>query len=147
MSSRKPTLELYAPKRAPSHRKERVGEEIRQVLSAIFLRGDLPTLELENISITVTRVSLSPDLKNCEAFVMPLAGSHQKEVMRHLRKLAPWIRHQLSQNIQLRAVPALKFTLDGTFEKEAELEALFRTLKDKESLDNSLLIEENPEDH
>ena len=60
--------------RAPSQRQLRIGEEVRHVLAGVFQRGDLHDPELEGASITVSEVSVSPDLRNANVFVMPCAG-------------------------------------------------------------------------
>ena len=60
--------------RAPSVRQLRVGEEIRHCLAAVLNRGDLRDPDLRGVSITVSEVRLSPDLRNATAYVMPLGG-------------------------------------------------------------------------
>ena len=61
--------------REPSQRQLRVGEELRHALSHILQRGELRDPALAGVTITVTEVRISPDLKNADAFVMPLGGA------------------------------------------------------------------------
>ena len=65
----------------PSLRQQRVGEEIRHALAEILLRGELRDPGLSAASITVSEVSVSPDLKNATVFVMPLGGESTSEVL------------------------------------------------------------------
>ena len=62
------------PSKAPSQRQLRVGEEIRHALSEVLARGELRDPDLVDVSLTVSEVRISPDLRNATAFVMPLGG-------------------------------------------------------------------------
>ena len=66
---------------APTQRQLRVGEELRHALAQLLRPGELRDPALHDASITVTEVRVSPDLKNATAFVMPLAGAHNDEIM------------------------------------------------------------------
>ena len=55
-----------AAAKPPTKRQLRVGEEIRHVLAGIFIRQDTYIEELRGISITVSEVSVSPDLSKCQ---------------------------------------------------------------------------------
>ena len=61
--------------KAPSQRQLRVGEELRHALSAILSRGDLRDPDLYDVSVTVSEVRMSHDLRNATAFVLPLGYS------------------------------------------------------------------------
>ena len=65
-----------ATERGPTQRQLRVGEELRHALSKILREGDCRDPALDAVNITVTEVSMSPDLRNATAFVMPLAGAN-----------------------------------------------------------------------
>ena len=59
-----------------SQRQLRVGEEVRHALARILRDGECREPVLEDASITVTEVRMSPDLRNATAFVMPLSGTN-----------------------------------------------------------------------
>lgn len=120
-----------APK-APSHRQKRVSEEIRQVLAGIIARGDFFAPELRDRSITITHVTVSPDLRNALIFVMPLGGESQEEILNHLKKYRNEIRYLMAKELQLRYVPNIKFTLDDSFEQAAKIGELFAKIKTSE---------------
>ena len=66
---------------APSLRQLRVGEELRHALVRVLDRSDFNDPRLADTKITVTEVSVSPDLKSATAFVTPLGGDHLAETV------------------------------------------------------------------
>ena len=52
-----------------NQRQQRVAEEIRHVLANIIQRGELKDPQLMDLSVTVSEVRVSPDLKNATAFI------------------------------------------------------------------------------
>jgi len=99
----------------PSQRVLRVGENIRHALSDIFLRGEIRDPTLEGVSVTVTEVRCSPDLRNATIFVMPLAGKNEKKVVEGLNENVKFIRGQLSKMVRMKYLPNLKFISDHSF--------------------------------
>jgi ribosome-binding factor A len=100
-----------------SQRQLRVGEEIRHVLAAVFMRGDAPWPQgFSPPVVTVTEVQVSPDLKNATVFVMPLGGDRLEETVRILNNAVGFFRHVVSQEIKLRYAPKLSFSPDHSFE-------------------------------
>lgn len=110
--------------RAPSQRQLRVGEHIRRRLAEIIDRTPLNEPALEGVSITVSEVKVSPDLRNATVFVMPLGGKNTEAVLAALRRRARPIRGELGHGLHLRAVPELKFQLDTTFETAEHMNRL-----------------------
>lgn len=113
----------------PSQRQLKVGEEIRRALSMAFLKGDVHVRSVENTSITVSEVRISPDLKNATVYVMPLAGAHAEEIMKELGEHAPLIRSFIAKNVELRYTPKLFFKLDRSFEEAARINELLHDPK------------------
>ena len=58
----------------PSQRQLRVGEDLRHHLSSILMRQETHIPELDTVPITVSEVSVSPDLSNARVYVMTWAG-------------------------------------------------------------------------
>jgi|TARA_R110002096_G_scaffold436105_1_gene668108 ribosome-binding factor A len=111
----------------PSHRVLRVGENIRHALSDILSRGEIRDPALDNVSVTVTEVRCSPDLRNATIFVMPLAGKNEQEVVEGLNRNAKFIRGQLSKMVRMKYLPNLKFTSDHSFGEVDHIEALLNS--------------------
>ncbi len=122
----------------PSKRQLRVGEEIRHRLAGIFIRQDTFVEELRGISITVSEVSVSPDLSNARVFVMPLGGQDIETIIPALNKMAPFFAHHVSQKVHLRRMPKLKFLVDGSFDHVDRITSLFNNLPEPENGNNSI---------
>jgi ribosome-binding factor A len=112
------------PKRGTSQRQLRVGEELRHALSKILREDGCRDPMLETISITVTEVRISPDLRNATAFVMPLAGANAADTLAALKRCAPFLKGLLAREVPLRNTPNLDFALDTSFEQAERIAAL-----------------------
>ena len=101
----------------PSQRQLRVGETIRRALSEVLARGDVHDPELNRMSITVGEVRASPDLKIATAYVLPLGGQGQDEVIALLARNKGELRRAISKQMTLKFAPDLKFVLDESFDR------------------------------
>jgi ribosome-binding factor A len=115
--------------KGPSQRQLQVGEEIRHALSHIFMRGELAIPTIDEASVTVSEVRVSPDLKNATAFVMPLAGKNKEEVLRLLNLEAPTLRHLVSKTVRLRFAPKINFKQDESFDNAHRIGELLNQAK------------------
>lgn len=118
----------HRPAKGPSQRQLRAGELIRHALAEIFQREDLREPALRGLSITVSEVRASPDLKQATAFVMPLGGGVKGAdvagVVSALNRVAPVIRGYLGKKIDLKFTPAVKFLADESFDEAKKIEDL-----------------------
>lgn len=127
-----------------SQRQLRVGEELRHALARILRGGECRDPVIENASITVTEVRMSPDLRNATAFVMPLAGMNATEVVAGLERSAPFLKGLLAREVKLRNTPNLVFALDDSFDRADRISALLtrpevaRDLKPQAAEDKTL---------
>jgi len=113
--------------RTPSQRQLRVGEELRHVLAGILARGELRDPILKDLSITVSEVRASPDMRHATAFVMPLGGAGDPvEVMDALNRAAPFLSHEVGRKITMKYTPSLHFELDTVFDEAQHIEDLLR---------------------
>ncbi len=127
------SLNLFVPSKAPSHRQQRVAQEIRFYLSEILMRGDIPARyndegELLTLptTVTVTDVRLSPDLKHATVFVMPLGGQHKEETIAFLKIASGYFRKMISQKLQLRVTPKLVFEIDPVFSAAEKIDEILK---------------------
>ncbi len=109
----------------PSQRQLRVGELMRRTLSEVLARGDVHDPELNRLSITVGEVRSSPDLKVATAFVLPLGGQGQDEVIALLNRNKAELRRMLGKKLALKFTPELRFRLDDTFDRMDETRRMF----------------------
>lgn len=117
----------------PTQRQLRVGEELRHALAQILQRGELRDPALAGVSVTVSEVRVSPDLKNADCFVTPLGASAQdkaageareREVREALQRAAAFLRGQVAREVKLKFTPALRFKTDKSFDEAARIDAL-----------------------
>ncbi|WP_027257163.1 30S ribosome-binding factor RbfA [Leisingera aquimarina] len=101
----------------PSQRQLRVGELIRRSLSEVLARGDVHDPDLNRMSITVGEVRTSPDLKIATAFVLPLGGKGQDDVLKLLARNKGELRRAVGKKLGLKFAPDLRFRLDETFDQ------------------------------
>lgn len=113
----------------PSQRQLRVAEEIRHILAGILMRGELHDPLVVGVSVTVSEVRISPDLKNATVFALPLGGAHVDEVLKGLNRSAPFLRAQVGHAMQLRYAPTLTFVEDKSFDEAHHIEELLRSEK------------------
>jgi ribosome-binding factor A len=104
----------------PSQRQLRVGETIRRALSEVLARGDVHDPDLNRMSITVGEVRTSPDLKIATAYVLPLGGRGQDEVIELLSRNKGELRRMVAKKLTLKFAPDLRFRLDETFDQMDE---------------------------
>ena len=128
MSSRKPN-----PKAGTvSQRQLRAGELIRHALVDVLREEDIHDPALKDVSVTVTEVRLSPDLKHATCFVEPLGAGvdsapvadHVDDIIKALNVHTKFLRGVLGRRIDMRFTPDLRFRHDESFEAAERLNRL-----------------------
>lgn len=110
----------------PTQRQLRVGEEIRHGLAQVMARQELRDPELFDVTITITEVRVSPDLKNATAFIIPLGGGDDKAILEALKRASPFLRGQMARKIKLKHVPRLSFKYDDSFDEASHIDLILR---------------------
>ena len=111
----------------PSQRQLRVGEMLRHALADILRRGDIRDPDLAGVSITVTQVKPSPDMRHATAFVEPLGGKNAKAVVDALNRHKGFIRGEMGHLIALKFTPDLRFVEDTSFAEAEKIETLLKS--------------------
>ena len=115
------------PKGAPSQRQLRVAEAMRHELANLLARGELRDPALEGANLTVTRVSVSPDLRRATVFVTRLGRSDADLLLPALNRGAAHLRGAIARALKLRLAPEIVFAADATLDQAAGIEALLRS--------------------
>ncbi len=123
----------HAPQ-GPSQRQLRAGELIRHALVEVLREQELPDEAMRGVSVTVTEVRLSPDLRHASVFVEPLGGAHASEVVKALNRHAKFLRGRLGHGIDMKFTPELKFLHDESFDEAARMAKLFDNPRVREDL-------------
>src|SRR5436190_2214553 len=111
----------------PSQRLLRVGEVLRHALSEILSRGEVRDPDLEGVSVTVTQVKPSADLRHAIVFCEPLGGKNADRVIEALNRHRGYVRGLLGHVIRLRFTPELRFTEDVSFAEAEKIETLLKS--------------------
>ena len=109
----------------PSQRQLRAGELVRHALVEILREEEPDDPALAGVSITVSEVRMSPDLRHATVFVMPLGGGQAGEVVKALNRVSKFVRGRLGHAVDMKFTPELKFLHDDSFENAAHIDRLF----------------------
>ncbi len=117
----------------PSQRQLRAGELIRHALVEVLREEEIHDPAMEGVSVTVTEVRLSPDLKHATCFVEPLGAGvesaptagHVDEIVKALNAHAKFLRGVLGRHIDMKFTPDLKFRHDESFDAAGRMDRLF----------------------
>ncbi len=117
-----------APKSgAPSHRTERVAEQIRHALSEILSRGEIDDPVLARQVVTIAGVRMSPDLKLATVAFLPLGGREAPQTLAALQSHKKALRTLVAHRVSLKYAPDLRFVVDESFDVQARMDALLRS--------------------
>ena len=113
----------------PSQRQLRVGEMLRHAMAEIFRRGDIRDPELVGVSVTVTQVRPSPDMRHATVFVEPLGGRNADTVVKALNRHKGFLRGELGRLITIKFTPELRFVEDTSFAEAQKIENILKSEK------------------
>src|SRR5437588_12952025 len=113
----------------PSQRQLRVGELLRHALSDILSRGEVRDPDLDTISVTVTQVKPSADLRHAVVFCEPLGGKNANRVIEALNRHRGYVRGALGHAVRLRFTPELRFAEDNSFAEAEKIEPLLKSAR------------------
>ncbi len=91
------------------------------------MRGDIHAPELSGVSVTVSEVRISPDLKNASVFCLPLGGTDAEKIVSALNRVKSPVRGMLGRELTTRYTPTLTFELDTTFDYAENIDALLKS--------------------
>jgi len=94
-----------------------------------MLAGELKDPRLSGFA-SVTEVRMGPNLKQARVYVSVLGTeAEQAEAIKGLHSAAGFIRHELSERLQIRRAPELFFVLDRSEEYGHRIDDLLRRTK------------------
>ncbi len=123
MSRRSPQSSHHGP----SQRQLRVGEMLRHALADVLRRGEIRDPDLAGVSVTVTQVKPSPDMRHATVFVEPLGGKNADVVVKALNRSKSYLRGEMGHLIELKFTPELRFVEDESFAEAEKIEALLKS--------------------
>ena len=118
----------------PSQRQLRVGELLRHALSEVLGRGEVRDPDLAGVSVTVTQVVPSPDMRHATVFCEPLGGKNAGPVIAALNRHKGFLRGEMGHRIALKFTPELRFVEDTSFAEAQKIEGLLKSPRVKKDL-------------
>ena len=109
--------------RKNSVKNTRINSEVQKELSNI-IRGEIKDPRINPLT-SVVAVEVSPDLKNCKAYISVLGDEEsQKDTIKGLKSDEGYIRVLLAKRINLRNTPEINFVLDQSIEYGVKMSKL-----------------------
>src|SRR6188472_4802433 len=117
---------------AQGYRPNRVGDQIREELSAMLTRGEVHDPKVG--FITLTRVQVSPDLQVARVYYTSLGDpAARKDTQKALDRATPFLRRQVGSRVQLRRVPEIEFRFDESIAHQDRIEQILQELHQEEA--------------
>ncbi len=115
-----------------TRRTERLNHLLRQEITDLLQReAKDPRL---SAMVSVTRVSVSSDLRYAKVFVSVLGTEEEKKgVLAGLHAASGFLRRQLASRLTLRYTPDLTFTYDDTMEQAGKVLELIQQVSTSEA--------------
>ena len=102
-----------------SRRTERLNQFLREEISELLRQAKDPRLDS---FVTITEVSISPDLRHAKIFVSVLGDEKEQErVLTGLASASRFFRRQLAPRLTMRLIPELAFVRDDSIEHGSHL--------------------------
>lgn len=121
--------------RPPSQRQLKAGELIRRALAEILNREHLRDPDLQGVSITISEVRASPDLKHAIVYAAPLGSEHDPDVViKALQRCGSFLRGRLGKEMEMKSTPRLKFVKDDSFDTAEDMAKLLSDPKVQQDL-------------
>jgi ribosome-binding factor A len=128
MSKRDHRSKVTSPHvKGPTQRQLQAGELIRHALVEIIQREDLRDPAVHGVSITISEVRASPDLKHAHVFVAPLGQGDPQKVAEGLNRCAGFLRGRLGREVELRFTPELHFLPDVSFAEASHINEILQS--------------------
>ncbi len=126
--------------RRTSIKNTRINGEVQKELSRIISR-EIKDPRIHPMT-TVTDVFVTPDLKECKAYISVLGDEEaQADTLAGLKSAAGYVRRELARSINLRNTPEITFCMDQSIEY-----AINMSKKIDEVMRNQSSISENVDD-
>jgi ribosome-binding factor A len=114
-----------------SRRSERTSKLIQREISGLLER-EVNDPRLNNL-VSVTEVTLSPDLKYAKIFVSTLGTEiNKKDLLAGFNNASGFLRKELAAHLRLKQIPQLSFHYDDSIERGARLLKLIGELSTNE---------------
>ena len=115
----------------PKYKIARIASDIQRYL------GDILINEVNDEilkSITITGCDVTNDLSYCKIYFTSIMDMDEKSLEKEVNEAAPFIRGKLSERLEIRHTPELKFIFDKSIAYGEKIEKILKELKSEHSL-------------
>ncbi len=114
-----------------SHRQDRVASLIQAAVMDTLRKGRMMDERLIGYPLTVTRVSVTPDLKLATCYFLPFnTNLSEQDLSDALQSSARSIRISVTEKINLKYSPEIRFFYDKTFDNVNQVDLLLKKIKE-----------------
>jgi ribosome-binding factor A len=111
----------------PSQRQLRVGEMLRHALADVLRDNEIRDPELDGVSVTITQVKPSPDMRYATVYCEPLGGENAKAIVAALNRHKGFLRGEMGHRIAMKFTPDLRFVEDQSFAEAQKIETILKS--------------------
>ena len=116
-----------------NRRIQKVSSLLRKELSLILNNELDESIILDNF-ISISKVEISPDLYYCKIFItISVEDEKREKIVDSLNTKKNFIRHKLTQRIQMRRIPELTFKIDRALDKGLAVLKVLDELRDQKN--------------
>ncbi len=114
-----------------SHRSERIGKEIRKIVSDEIQRA---TFELGNGIVSVSSVVVSKDFSSAKIYISSYNSNLTPlEIIKYLNINKNHFKQLIAKNMRLRIVPDIKFFMDDTLDEMEHIQSLIKKVEESDN--------------
>ena len=112
-------------KESSSQRQMRYSELVRSLISECLLVEDFYNFNFDFVSVTISYVKMSKDLRIANVYLMPLGGENKNSIIDELNKQKYIFQRFLSKaKLNSKFTPKINFFLDDSFDEAEKIEKL-----------------------
>lgn len=100
---------------------------LRHALAQILSRSDIRDPELDGVSVTITQVKPSPDMRYATVYCAPLGGQNTDRIIAALNRHKGFMRGEMGHMISTKFTPDLRFVEDQSFAEAEKIENLLKS--------------------
>jgi ribosome-binding factor A len=104
-----------------------VGEALRHALAEVLNRNEIRDPDLDGVSVTVTQVKPSPDMRYATVYCEPLGGQNAKQIVAALNRHKGFLRGEMGHRLTMKFTPDLRFVEDESFAEAQKIETILKS--------------------
>ena len=111
----------------PSQRQLRVGEALRHAIAEVLRDNEIHDSDLDGVSVTITQVKPSPDMRYATVYCEPLGGGNAQTVIAALNRHKGFLRGEMGHKLAMKFTPELRFVEDESFAEAQKIENILKS--------------------